>query len=119
MEETDKFTKQWKSQLSESNFNKFLSYYAMYTCNFIEKILLLKRFNTYGAIILDKDIHKLINYFQSKGDMAIRENFERLISFSKILNFESNDELLDYVRKYDDICLNKTEVANIWKLKSR
>jgi hypothetical protein len=42
--------------------------------------------------------------------ISIREKFNRLISIIKILNFESREELVDYIRKYDDIKLSKNEI---------
>ena len=54
IEETEKILKQWKIQLSENNFNKFLTLYVEYTNNHIEKILHLKTFSNFGAILLEK-----------------------------------------------------------------
>ena len=54
IEESEKILKQWKFQLSENNFNKFLTLYVEYTNKHIEKILLLKMFSNFGAILLEK-----------------------------------------------------------------
>ena len=54
IEESEKILKQWKMQLSENNFNKFLTFYVECTNNHIEKILRLKTFSNFGAIILEK-----------------------------------------------------------------
>jgi hypothetical protein len=54
IEETEKILKQWKLQLSENNFNKFLTLYVEYTNIHIEKILHLKTFSNFGAILLEK-----------------------------------------------------------------
>jgi hypothetical protein len=35
----------------------------------------------------------------------------------KVLNFESREELVDYIRKYDDIKLTKNDIENVRKLK--
>ena len=58
-----------------------------------------------------------MNYFQSKVTISIREKFNRLISIVKILNFESREELVEYIRKYDDIKLSKNEIEMIRRLK--
>ena len=45
---------QWKLQLSENCFNKFLMQYVEFTNIHIEKILKLKSYSNLGAILLDK-----------------------------------------------------------------
>jgi hypothetical protein len=62
-------------------------------------------------------MNKIVNYFQSKVTISIREKFNRLISIVKILNFESREELIEYIRKYNDIKLSKNEIELIRKLK--
>jgi len=62
-------------------------------------------------------VNKIVNYFQSKVTISIREKFDRLISVVKVLNFESREELLDYIRKYDDIKLTRNEIESVRKLK--
>jgi hypothetical protein len=57
IEETEKILKQWKLQLSENNFNKFITLYVEYTNIHIEKILHLKTFSNFGAILLEKVIY--------------------------------------------------------------
>lgn len=54
IEEAEKHLAQWKNQFSENNFNKFIAFYCDYLSQFIEMILVLKRFNNFGAIILEK-----------------------------------------------------------------
>jgi hypothetical protein len=60
LEETEKVLKQWKTQLSEGGFNKFLTVYAEYVSVYIEKLLFMKNYSTFGAIVLEKVInHKI------------------------------------------------------------
>lgn len=54
LEETEKVLKQWKTQLSEGGFNKFLTVYAEYVSVYIEKLLMMKNYSTFGAIVLEK-----------------------------------------------------------------
>lgn len=54
VDETDKLLRQWKTQLSEGGFEKFLSRYAKYVSYYIEELLLMKRYSTYGVIVLEK-----------------------------------------------------------------
>jgi len=54
IEETEKILRQWKSQMSEGSFNKFLGFYADYVGVCIERLLMLKNFTTYGVILLEK-----------------------------------------------------------------
>ena len=117
VDETEKILNQWKTQLSDSAFNKFLAIYCEYVSLYIEKHLMLKNYSTYGVIILEKDINKIINYFQTKVTVSIREKFNRVISIVKVLNFESREELIDYIRKYDDIKLTKNEIEAFRKKK--
>ena len=50
--------------------------------------------------------------------IEIREKFERLFAIEKVLNFESDDELKEYLDKYDDIKLKSEEITNIRSLKN-
>jgi hypothetical protein len=61
LEETEKILRQWKTQLSEGGFNKFLTVYAEYVSVYIEKLLFMKNFSTFGAIVLEK-VFKFFNY---------------------------------------------------------
>lgn len=54
IEDTDKLVLQWKNQTSENCFNKFFSIYADYVAQYVEIILTLKKYNTFGTIILEK-----------------------------------------------------------------
>jgi hypothetical protein len=117
IEESEKYLKQWKSQLSEGGFNKFISIYTEHVTVFIENLLLMKRYSTFGVIVLEKDINKIVNYFQAKVTISIREKFVRLLSFVKVLNFENKEELLEHLQRYRDIKLNKNEIEQIRKLK--
>ena len=61
----------------------------------------------------------MINFFQEKASISIRDKFTRLISFCKVLNFDSKEELLSHLKLYDDIKLSKNEIENIRKLKKQ
>jgi len=71
------------------------------------------------VILLQKDIYKIANFFQGDLMLEIRENFSRLFSFIKILNFETNEELNEHLKKYDDIKLKTNEIEFIRKLKEK
>ncbi len=60
IEETEKILRQWKTQMSEGSFNKFVCYYVDYVGICIERLLILKNFSTYGVILLEK-VKKAIN----------------------------------------------------------
>lgn len=117
IEETEKILHQWKMQLSEGAYNKFLEYYADYASSYIEKVLKRKQYSSYGVILLQKDINKIANYFQGDLLIGIRDKFNRLFYIVKILNFESNEELKEHLRKYDDIKLKNEEIEVIRALK--
>jgi hypothetical protein len=117
IEETEKYLKQWKSQLSEGGFNKFISVYCEHVTTFMENLLMMKRFSTFGVIVLEKDINRVVSYFQAKVTISVREKFNRLLSFVKILNFDTKEELMDHLQRYRDIKLTKTEIEQIRKLK--
>lgn len=117
IEETEKILHQWKTQLSEGAYNKFLEYYADYASSYIEKVLKRKQYSSYGVILLQKDINKIVNYFQGDLLIGIRDKFNRLFYIVKILNFESNEELKEHLRKYDDIKLKNEEIEIIRTLK--
>ena len=115
--ETEIYLNQWKNQLSEYIFSKFIEFYSEYSAGYIEKILKRKKFNNYGIILLQKDINKICNYLQSDLMVNIREKFNRLFSFIKILSFESKNELEQHMQKYDDITLPEKEIDLILSLK--
>lgn len=59
----------------------------------------------------------MINYFQEKVTISVRDKFARLVSFVKVLNFDTREEMLNHLKMYDDIKLSKIEIENIRKLK--
>ena len=115
--ETRKYLKQWKNQLHENIFSIFIENYTEYVTGYIEKILSRKNFNNYGVILLQKDINKICNFLQNDSLVNIRDKFNRLFSFIKILNFESVNELEDHMKKYNDIILTQKEIDTIFHLK--
>ena len=117
--ETKIILTQFKNQLNENSYAKFIQFYSEYISNYIEKLLTHKKFNSFGVILLQKDIYKIANFFQGDLMLEIRENFSRLFSFIKILNFETNEELNEHLKKYDDIKLKTNEIEFIRKLKEK
>ena len=117
--ETKIILNQFKTQMNENSYAKFIQFYSEYISNYIEKLLTHKKFNSFGVILLQKDIYKIANFFQGDFLLEIRENFSRLFSFIKILSFESNDELNEHLKKYDDIKLKTNEIEFIRKLKEK
>jgi len=115
--ESEQYLKQWRDQLSEYIYSKFIEYYAEYVTGYIEKVLKRKNYNNYGVILLQKDINKICNFLQSDLMVNIREKFNRLFSFIKILSFESKNELEQHMQKYDDIILPLQEIELILSLK--
>ena len=115
--ETEKYLNQWKNQLSEYVYSLFIEFYAEYATVYIEKILKRKNYNNYGVILLQKDINKICNYLQSDLMVGIREKFNRLFSFIKVLSFETKNELEEHMQKYDDIILPQIEIDLILSLK--
>lgn len=59
VEETSKLLKQWKWQLSENAFNKFMLVYTEFVSSYIENQLKLKKYTNYGIVILEK-VSKII-----------------------------------------------------------
>ena len=117
--ESEKYLAQWKNQLSENLFEKFMDFYSEYVAGYIEIILKRKNFNNYGIILLQKDITKICNYLQGDLMIGIREKFNRLFSFIKILSFDSKKELEQHMEKYDDIILSQNEIEFIISLKTQ
>ena len=115
--ETEKYLNQWKNQLSEYVYSLFIEFYTEYATGYIEKVLKRKNYNNYGVILLQKDINKICNYLQSDLMVNIREKFNRLFSFIKVLSFETKNELEEHMQKYDDIILPQNEIDLILSLK--
>ena len=117
--ESEKYLAQWKNQLSENLYEKFMDFYSEYVAGYIEIILKRKNFNNYGVILLQKDINKICNYLQGDLMVGIREKFNRLFSFIKILSFDNKKELEQHMEKYDDIILSQNEIEFIISLKTQ
>ena len=66
---------------------------------------------------MQKDINKICNFLQSDSLINIRDKFNRLFSFIKILNFETINELEQHIQKYNDITLTQKEIESIFSLK--
>jgi len=60
IEETEKNIAQWKNQCSEYCFNKFAMIFCDHVAQFMETILILKKYNTIGIILLEKVILNII-----------------------------------------------------------
>ena len=108
--ETEKYLNQWKNQLSEYVYSLFIEFYTEYATGYIEKVLKRKNYNNYGVILLQKDINKICNYLQSDLMIGIREKFNRLFTFIKVLSFEAKNELEEHMQKYDDIIYHKMKL---------
>ena len=115
--ENEKILQQWNNQLSEHTLDKFIEYYSEYVASYMEKILMRKNYSSYGVIILQKDINKIANYFQGDKLISIREKFNRLFDIISVLNFETNEELIEHLKKYDDIKLKSSEIEVLRNLK--
>ena len=115
--ESKKYLNQWKFQLNENSYSVFIEYYTEYSTGYIETILKRKNFNNYGVIVLQRDINKICNFLQSDTLINIRDKFNKLFSFIKILNFESYNELEQHMQKYNDITLTQKEIEFIFSLK--
>lgn len=118
IDETDKLLKQWKQQLSELAFNYFISIYCSYVSLYLEQTFMLKRYSNFGVILFEKDVNKIINYFNSLSTtFFVREKFMRVISIIKVLNFDNSEDLLNYMLHDSDISMNMKEVERIRSLK--
>lgn len=119
IEETDILLKQWKAQMNETCFNKFLKMYCFYIVVMIENSLLLKRFSSYGAIILEKDLNKIINFFNQKATISIRDKFSRLLKIVNILNLENQSDIEEFINTSNsgECRLTKQDIDKIWRLK--
>jgi hypothetical protein len=115
--ENEKILQQWNNQLSEHSLDKFIEYYSEYVASYMEKILMRKNYSSYGVILLQKDINKIANYFQGDKLISIREKFNRLFDIISVLNFETNEELIEHLKKYDDIKLKSSEIEALRNLK--
>jgi hypothetical protein len=118
IEETRKLTNQFKMQSSENVFNSFIKVYCEFVCSYIENHLNFKKFTSYGVLILDKDLNKIINFFQTIVTISIRDRFNKLLTISQILNFESNEDLINYLTDNpNEFAIGKTEILKIFKQK--
>ncbi len=115
--ENEQILQQWNNQLSEHSLDKFIEYYSEYVASYIEKILYRKNYSSYGVIILQKDINRIANYFQGDKLISIREKFNKLFDIISVLNFDTNEELIEHLKKYDDIKLKKSDIENLRILK--
>ena len=66
---------------------------------------------------MQKDINRIANYFQGDKLISIREKFNKLFDIISVLNFETNEELIEHLKKYDDIKLKKSDIENLRILK--
>lgn len=117
VEETDIILNQWKTQMHETCFNKFISTYCFYITIMIENAIMLKKFSSYGVVILEKDLNKIINFFNTKTSISIRDQFSRLLSIVNILNLENQHEVDQFMKDSNDCKLPKSEIERILKLK--
>jgi len=62
----------------------------------MEDVVLSKKFNQLGGLLLDRDVRNIVNYTSSFTQRTVRDKFARLTQVATLLNLESPGEVLDY-----------------------
>ncbi|QDZ22070.1 subunit 4 of oligomeric Golgi complex [Chloropicon primus] len=82
--------------LTSQNYEALVHSVLGHTAKRIEALLLQKRFNQLGGLLLEKDVRNMVNYTSNMTQRTVRDKFARLTQMATLLNLESPQEVLDY-----------------------
>ena len=69
---------------------------AAFTTDLIEMAVVRKKFSIYGAILLDKDVRRILAYFtKTLGTVAARKIMRRLLQVAQLLNLDQVDDVFE------------------------
>jgi len=92
----DQFLQNFKSLLTTSNYEKFVSHLTNELTTQMEKATLKIAFNRLGGLQYDKELRGLLGYLTNVTTWTIRDKFARLTQMATVLNLDKVDEIMDY-----------------------
>ena len=82
--------------LTVQNYESLVHSVLGHVAKRVEALLLQKRFNQLGGLLLEKDVRNMVNYTSNLTQRTVRDKFARLSQMATLLNLESPGEVLDY-----------------------
>jgi hypothetical protein len=82
--------------LTSQNYESFVHSILGHVAKRIEALLLQKKFNQLGGLLLEKDVRNMVSYTANLSQRTVRDKFSRLSQMATLLNLESPAEVLDY-----------------------
>jgi len=108
---------QWRTQLTKTNFERFICKFSEVIARTLESYIMGKKYHQLGAMLLDKEIRNLINYFQSLSNINIKRYFSRLSHICEMLLLDNQKDMEEFYQ--DNIGeLTSEDVKKIVKLRS-
>ena len=96
VEELEEMVAQYRTHLSQENFESFIHLCLKTVTLQMEKAVLQKHFTQFGALQWEKDLRVIVAYFSSLSQRSIRTEFARLTQMASLLNLESVAEAKEY-----------------------
>ena len=85
-----------RTMLTSQNYESLVHSVLGHVAKRIEALLLQKRFNQLGGLLLEKDVRTLVNFTSNLTQRTVRDKFARLSQMGTLLNLETPQEVLDY-----------------------
>eukprot|EP01080_Neovahlkampfia_damariscottae_P011160 gene11160-3982_t len=116
----DKLSLNYKSKLSQNNFDLFIQECVSIIISKIELIIFKKSFSQFGGLQFDKDIRSLMIFFSNKTHKTVRDKFLRLTQISSLLKMFKINEVLDYQGENQVLTwrLTPNEIRNVLYLRN-
>ena len=85
-----------RTMLTSQNYESLVHSVLGHVAKRIEALLLQKRFNQLGGLLLEKYVRTLVNFTSNLTQRTVRDKFARLSQMGTLLNLETPQEVLDY-----------------------
>jgi len=109
-----------QSLLTSQNYESLTHAVLGMVAKRVEALLLQKRFNQLGGLLLEKDVRNIVSYTANLSQRTVRDKFARLSQMATLLNLESPGEVVDYWGENADSMmwrLTPFEVKRVLKLR--
>jgi hypothetical protein len=89
----------WKEHLRPAIYDMFCSEFAKSTAESMLAIIFKKKFNTLGALFIDKEVRQMQAALQAASDQTLVKQFSRLSAATEVLLADSKEEAYSFGRQ--------------------
>jgi hypothetical protein len=101
----------WRNHLKQSVYDIFCAELSKSMSDMILSVVFKKKFNSLGALFLDKEVRQLLTALQTAADQTLTKNFMRLTAATEVLMVDSKEEAFSFGRQ----SLSEKEITDLLK----